>query len=384
MTVALWAIVAIILVPSIVFVVECLAGFARSREAPFPAAPPFVVLMPAHDEAAGIARTVNAVTAQLRTCDWVLVVADNCSDRTAAIARSCGAFVVEREDATRRGKGYALDAGRTALLTTAPPVVVVLDADCVPQPGALQMLAAAAHQGSVIQGLYLMAENRGYSARAAISTFAFVVKNLVRQRGLRALHAPALLQGSGMAFPWPVFVQAPLATGEIVEDLELGLKLALSSVPIRFLEPAKFLSPASSEASLKSQRTRWEHGSLGVARRFVPELAMAVLRGRVRLLPLLLDLTVPPLALLVATMAAMLAIALLAGFAGGDLSIAFWVACDLCLLGVTIVGLWFRFARSFLPIGGLLRLPGYLLWKLPVYGRLLGHREQRWIRTGRD
>ena len=76
----------------------------------------FDIIVPAHNEAAGIAATV----ASLRALDYpaaqfrILVIADNCTDDTAARARAAGATVLEREHATEKGKGYALAHGYAA------------------------------------------------------------------------------------------------------------------------------------------------------------------------------------------------------------------------------------------------------------------------------
>ena len=73
--------------------------------------PPVAVLVPAHNESSGLLPTLANIQSQLLPGDRLLVVADNCSDDTAALARAAGAEVVERNDPTRRGKGYALDWG---------------------------------------------------------------------------------------------------------------------------------------------------------------------------------------------------------------------------------------------------------------------------------
>jgi len=90
-------------------VLTCLSG--RGRTPPLPARTPFFdLIVPAHNEAAGIQRTV----ANLRQLDWpagrfrVVVIADNCTDETARMAREAGALVLERHDLSNRGKGYAL------------------------------------------------------------------------------------------------------------------------------------------------------------------------------------------------------------------------------------------------------------------------------------
>ncbi|MEG8019057.1 glycosyltransferase family 2 protein [Sphingomonas sp. LR55] len=99
------------------------------------ACPAFTVVVPAHDEATVIAATIRSLRAQLRPDDRLLVVADNCTDDTAAIARSEGAMVTERFDAERRGKGYALEWGVRHDLARATAVTIVVDADCLVSPG---------------------------------------------------------------------------------------------------------------------------------------------------------------------------------------------------------------------------------------------------------
>ena len=380
-----WVLIALLAVPSIVFVVECLSGFSGQPDEDAGTAPPFAVLVPAHDEARGIAGTIAAIQAQLRPCDRLLVVADNCSDDTLAVTLSCDARAVVRHDPSRRGKGFALAAGRDALQLEPPAVVIVVDADCRPERGALQRLAAtAAKNGAVVQALYLLETDPNANARSGISTFAFLVKNKIRQRGLARLGAPALLQGTGMAFPWRVFADAPLASDEIVEDLELGLKLALSGSAIRFFEPAVFVSRASSGSALVSQRTRWEHGSIGMARRYVPVLAKAILRGRFELLALLLDLFVPPLALLVLAATAATILVTAYGVYRSDLALSLAAPTIPVVLGIVVTAMWSRFGRASLPFGALMRVPAYMWWKIPIYLRLIAAPERRWIRTGRD
>src|SRR5258708_24399254 len=108
-------IAACLAVPTVVFVIEICAAscLARRREAP-PTAQrrgTVAVLIPAHDEAKGILATLNDIRPQLRPTDRLLVVADNCTDDTAAVAASAGAEVTVRSVLTQIGKGYPLDCG---------------------------------------------------------------------------------------------------------------------------------------------------------------------------------------------------------------------------------------------------------------------------------
>ncbi len=78
-----------------------------------------------------------------RPGDRLLVVADNCSDETAAVAAAEGAEVLVRTDALRRGKGYALDFAVRVLASSAPAMVLVIDADCQVAPDAIEQPRSA-------------------------------------------------------------------------------------------------------------------------------------------------------------------------------------------------------------------------------------------------
>ena len=100
----------------------------------------FDVVVPAHDEEAGIARTIASLAALDYPASMfrVVVVADNCSDATAERARAAGATVLERVDTQRRGKGYALSFAFDACLRDGrASAVVVVDADTSVSPGLL-------------------------------------------------------------------------------------------------------------------------------------------------------------------------------------------------------------------------------------------------------
>src|SRR5580658_4754907 len=91
----------------------------------------FVIVIPAHDEEMGIARTVKSLLSADYPHDRrrVLVVADNCTDDTADRARSAGANVLVRNEPSKRGKGYALAAAfENVLQDENADAVVVVDA----------------------------------------------------------------------------------------------------------------------------------------------------------------------------------------------------------------------------------------------------------------
>lgn len=141
-----------LLVPVLVLCLECAAAALwrpqRGAAAGLADETSLAILIPAHNEAGGIGRTLSTILPQLRPGDRLVVVADNCTDSTAEVARSAGASVIERFDTRRRGKGYALDFGLNHLSDCPPSVVIFLDADCDALPGGLMALAQQAHQAS--------------------------------------------------------------------------------------------------------------------------------------------------------------------------------------------------------------------------------------------
>ena len=374
-----------------VFVVECLLAAIRptveTRTSHLSAAAKVAVLMPAHNEASTITPVLEGIQQQLRPQDTLLVIADNCSDDTASVARATGAQVLERQDAQRRGKGYALDFGIRALSADAPDVVVMMDADCLTTGGSLLTLAAQAMTtGRPIQSRYLFAVPEQPSTKALISAFAITVKNWVRPLGMRQLGLPSLLFGTGMAFPWSVLTAVDLASGHIVEDMKLGFDLAIAGHPPLFDPSVQVMGqlPDSNQAAT-SQRTRWEHGHLTVLRDYVPQLlGQSFKQGRIDLLALALDLAVPPLTLLVTLWAAALVLTGIAAATGLGMLPGLLTVTAGGLLFLAIAAAWLRFARQDIPLSSLLTFAGYLLWKIPLYFKFLVKPQSDWVRTERS
>ncbi len=388
------ALALVLLVPAGVLLVQTLAGrrpappTVATAATPAPGRrPSAALLVPAHNEAAGMAAALATMLPQLQPGDRVLVVADNCSDATAAIAAACGAQVVTRTDTQRRGKGYALDHGIRHLAAAPPEVVLIVDADCHMGAGSVDRLVReCAATLRPVQALYLMQSPAAASLKTRIAEFAWAVRNEARPLGCARLGLPCQLMGSGMAFPWALIAGAQLASGHIVEDMQLGLDLAAAGTPPRFCHAARVTSvfPETEEGAV-AQRTRWEHGHLGmIASRGLPMLARGLFSGRPALVAMALDLSVPPLASLVLLLLlATLGTAALWAFGGPALPFG------LCVLAWVLVTLaiavaWRRVARHIVSLRELMSVPGYVLAKLPIYLKLFTARQMEWVRTKRD
>lgn len=345
------------------------------------------VLIPAHNEALQIQQTLEALLPQLPDPRQIVVVADNCTDETAAIARQLGATAIERNNLEQRGKGYALDYGLEFLANTPPKIVVMVDADCQVEPSLVSQIAQLSQEtGRPVQALYLMETPANPSSKDSISALAFLVKNHVRPEGLRRLGVPCTLTGTGMAFPWESLQQISLASGNIVEDMQLGLDLAIAGYPPLFCPDAKVIGvlPQQEQAATR-QRTRWEHGHLQLILTQAPRLVGAALQQkRWDLMAMALDLCVPPLSLLIMVWLGATIVAGLSIFIGLSGQPLMWLIAEGGLLLLAITLAWVKFGRTQIPLQTLLSIPGYVLWKIPLYFAFMFKRQQEWVRTDRD
>lgn len=388
---ASWGLALLLVLLFTIYCIEIIAGIWRSHANPSETqaaealAGRTVILIPAHNEEAMIATTLAELHARISDPVSILVIADNCSDKTADLARAGGAVVLERQDEDLRGKAYALAHGRDWLKADPPDCVVVMDADCMLTPGSAELLAShALEHGVPVQATNLVEASSAAPPMVQISNFAMLVKNLVRQRGMTRLGGAALLTGTGMAFPWPLFATAPLANAELAEDLALGVTLTRQGHVPRFVERARVSSDAAAREDTLVQRTRWEHGFVSTARRYALPLILAGIgRFSASRLFLGLHLMVPPLALLFALGFGVFAINALAGLATGDFLPALAILAAIAVAAILTILVWFLHGRDVLTGGALLRVPFYILWKIPVYLKLLTGRETRWIRTRR-
>ena len=380
-------------VPTAVLLFEVLAASFPSKRGLILDAEPYhsgrvAVLVPAHNESVGLQPTLADLKSQLCSGDRLLVVADNCSDDTAAVAISMGAEVTVRNDPTKIGKGYALDWGLNHLAKDAPDLVIIMDADCRVQAGAIERLARVCEKlRRPVQALYLMTAPLESAINHQVAEFAWRLKNQVRPLGLRALGLPCQLMGTGMAFRWDIIRSAELASGFIVEDLKLGLDLAALGYPAVFCPSAMVTStfPTSAEGAA-AQRQRWEHGHVGMILTKAPRLLyLAIRQGNQNLFALTLDLLVPPLSLFGIVLGATVGSAAIAILAGA--SPCALVISATCLLTViaTIILAWFKFGRDILPPRVLASIGPYAAAKVRSYiAVLFGLRVSGWNRADRN
>jgi cellulose synthase/poly-beta-1,6-N-acetylglucosamine synthase-like glycosyltransferase len=383
MTLLLLVLGFIILVPTLVLLTEVILGMlAGEWTHPAPVAGATAAIMiPAHNEESVIAATLESLRAQLAPGDLMLVVADNCSDSTADVARKHGAHVAERHDTTKRGKGFALAYGLETLKSMVADVVIVIDADCIVSPNSIQSLKAEViRTNRPVQGFSWMRAPKGHEKRFAVAEFAWRVKNRLRPAGLASLGLPCQLMGTGMAFPRDLAEPKNFSSGNIVEDLELGVRMARGGrAPVYF--PAAIIAsefPISEEGEI-SQRRRWEGGSFSMLLKHgVRNVFSGITSGNMNLTALGFDMLVPPLvlhaALIILYSVVTLTMALVFGTG------AVWLALLIpALYGAAICIAWWAKGRDLLPLSSMMQLLPFVLAKLRIYGR----KDKGWVRTDR-
>lgn len=387
------ALCVLLLVPSSVLAAECLAallspGAADRKREEASRAVRLAVVIPAHNEELSVAATLEAIRPQLSSQDRAVVVADNCTDRTAELAEQAGAMVLRRNDSERRGKGYALDFALSHLAQDPPDAVVFIDADCYPTPGTIRLLAEVAHREQRPAQAYDEMK-RGGEARTPgleISEFAWYLRGRIRPLGLAALGMPCQLYGTGMALPWSILESVSMASGNIVEDMKLTLDLIHSGRMPLFCANAKVSSefPATAESAM-AQRKRWEHGHLSsIVKYGIPAAWYGLTRFDPRRLALALDICVPPLFLLLMLLTALLGATATTYLLLGVAKAAFVLSATAWSMAVaSIIMVWWKHGRDIVAPRTIASLPGYVASKFSVYAKFFTDRQKEWNRADR-
>ncbi|MBX2809209.1 MAG: glycosyltransferase family 2 protein [Cellvibrionaceae bacterium] len=386
-----WVLSLLSFVLALSFLIEILATVVASRAALSGAAVdlkrPAAILIPAHNEEDVIAATLSSVMHQLQPEDEVVVIADNCTDNTAEIARSFGVTVLARHSLTHKGKGYALAYGLNYLKTRSVDCVIMLDADCLLEDAGRDcLLEQVLLTAKPVQSLYLMQHKGGeLSVSKKVSEFAWLIKNKLRPLGLKNLGGPCQLMGTGMAFPVPLIYNTELASGCIVEDMKLGLDLALAGQAPKFTLAAGVVSyfPESTEVS-EGQKSRWVQGHMQMIVQYAPRLLLKFLKtGDIQRLLMALDLLIPPLMLfLVMSLVVFMFSAVVALLVGGSVSL-YLAALAMVFLIAGIYFSWLFEGRNIISGRELLSGVLQLLKKFSVYTQVLTDKRREWNKTSR-
>jgi 1,2-diacylglycerol 3-beta-glucosyltransferase len=346
----------------------------------------FAVVVPAHDEEAGIGGTVK----NLLSVDYpkdrfsVTVVADNCSDQTAARAEEAGARVLVRHDEDRRGKGYALEYAFERLASEVDAIVVV-DADTLVSKNLLHAFAARIEAGALAVQADYAVRNPEASWRTRLMAIAFGAFHVLRSVARERLRLSSGLRGNGMCFTSRILALVPHDAYSIVEDVEYGIRLGEAGHRIHYAAEAHVYGEmVASAGASQSQRQRWERGRAALARtRGVPLFGRAFVRRDLVLLDLAIDILLPPLSTLAMWTVAGFAVAFLSGFfLSRDVSLRIWIA-NLIALSLYVLRGWSLSGTGWRGLVELAGAPFYVAWKLWVRVTQ-AEKPKDWVRTARE
>jgi cellulose synthase/poly-beta-1,6-N-acetylglucosamine synthase-like glycosyltransferase len=348
----------------------------------------FDIIIPAHNEEAGIAAVVRSAL----EVDWpvdlfrVVVVADNCNDATAEQAARCGAQVLVRQNDELRGKGYALSyAFHESQQGNWADAVVVVDADSKVSVNLLEAIAARMELGEQAVQVHYGVSNIHASWRTRMMSIAMAAFHRVRSRGRERLGLSCGIRGNGWSLTHALLRKVPYASYSLTEDLEYGIELGSRGVRVAYADEASCDGEmVSREQDARSQRRRWEQGRIALLREnALPLLKRAFVARSVICLDLALDLLVLPLSYIVLGAAAMAS----GGWFLATIDPAFesWAwAGGACCVALTLYVLrgWQLSGAGIRGLVDLLRAPFFLLWKVALMFR--SRRTSEWVRTNRE
>lgn len=355
----------------------------RARRLPDAAgALPLAILVPAHNEAAHLARCLHSLQQSANQTTTIIVIADNCSDHTAEIARHAGVRVLERQNAAERGKGFALAYAFAQLWSEAFAAFVIVDADTVVATNFVAAMQARFAAGAdAVQCRYGVL-NAQDSPRTRLMSIALMAFNVLRPRGRDSWGLSAGLLGNGFGLARGTLAAVPYAAHSIVEDLEYHLKLVRAGRRVQFADETTVLAEMPvAGTGVTTQRARWEGGKLQMLRQYAGALLLEVCRGRARLLEPLLELLLLPLAFHVVLLLVTLGFAWLSSFAWLHAYASFGLLLTVGHVVAAVIvggGGW----RDWLTLA---RAPFYIVWKLSLLHAIVraARKETVWVRTER-
>ena len=232
------------------------------------------VLVPAHNEEGGIAATLESLMAQTRRPDEIVVVADNCTDRTAEIARSLGATVLTTVD-NRHKKAGALNQALAGILPAAAEedAILVMDADSELNLDWIAAAVARLEDGyDACGGTFTGRKGGGFVGMLQRNEYARYLRDVARKKGktlvltgtatlfrVASLRKVVEARRSGRLPGEPFVYDVRVLT----EDNELTL--AFLHLGLRIIAPAEChltTDVMTSWGDLHRQRLRWKRGAL--------------------------------------------------------------------------------------------------------------------------
>lgn len=349
----------------------------------------FAVLIPAHNEEELIGKLIASVS----TIDYpeksieVIIVADNCKDRTAEIAIESGIKCLIRYDKIKRGKPYALEWALQQIDLDEYDAFVIVDADTTIGSNFFRAMNDKINNGNeAIQGYFdVMNPNDTWLTRIAI--VPGILKFRMRYAVKEKLKLSCPLMGNGMCFSSGIIKKYGWNAFSITENWEYYIKLVLNGYRVSYAENATIFSHAVTELSHgETQRKRWLKGQIGVLCAYYKALLRRVVEKQsLASLDALLELLLPSYSMLLSWTMVMFFMLFVSSLIDARfVKLKNWSA--VLLLAQVIYCLYaFGLSKPSLKTWvSLAYIPAFLGWKVLVtFKGLMGLKDKTWVKTER-
>jgi 1,2-diacylglycerol 3-beta-glucosyltransferase len=387
LTVLLGILAAVLLLPTASDVIS-LARSALGHRPPRPSSPGDVprllFLVPAHNEEFLIASCVRSLVqlAYPETHFRVMVIADNCTDRTADLARDAGARCLERQDPARPGKPRAIAWALEQASLQDYDGVVIIDADTIVAPEFATAVARVGPLNAKAVQAYFDVHNQTESALTRLATLLAAVTHRfaypLKQRA--GLNVP--LVGNGLCIGTQVLREHGWMAFSIAEDWEMYAQLTARGVLIECVPDAVvYAQEARSLRQSWTQRQRWTAGKLTVLSRIAVPLLRSRRIGARQKLDAIAELSAPGPVLHLSLAVVLTGIALATG---APTSLAFLVCGSLLRSVVYSLAALRVQADPIRTLAAFAFLPVYALWRFGAAAAALSMvGDKPWVRTQR-
>lgn len=227
----------------------------------------FLVLIPAHEEAIVIKQAIDSIkdTDYNQELVEIVVLADNCTDSTADIARGMGVQVLERHDNEKFGKGYVIEWALSKIDIDNYDAVTVIDADNIIEKNYFKVNAGLLDNGVDIIQAYFGFFNVSKTTYSYILYLANLIENLLLYNSRSNLKLHVFLRGSGMVFKPEVLHIIPWVSKSITEDVNYSIELISNDKKIHFTARTRVYEEALSYINQSfNQRLRYNTGIISL------------------------------------------------------------------------------------------------------------------------
>ena len=238
----------------------------------------FMAIIPAHNEEAVVGNLVESLKHQTYNKDLydIYVIADNCTDNTAKIAKEAGAIVYERFDETKKTKGYALDWFLQQKIREDAPydAICIFDADNIVDKNFLTAMNKKLCQGEdVVQGYRDIKNPTDNWITSGYALFYWTMHRFYHLARYNLGLSP-LLNGTGFMVKFDIIKEnGGWKTVTLTEDIEFSLQRMLQGKRLGWSTEAIVYDeqPLGFKQSW-SQRSRWTVGHMQCMKEYTLKL----------------------------------------------------------------------------------------------------------------